>query len=349
MDSSKFLSGYGGLGIELLELRSVTDQIFITNYGARVVSWWTPDQQSTRRDIVLGFDHVGCYHQSSAAYYGATIGRYANRISDARFDLDGQEYILESNLGHHHLHGGSEGLHSHIWEVLDRSYQHVVLRTVSPDGQGGYPGQLEVTVTYQLTGSHLAITYHAETTADTIVNMTHHSYFNLDGEGSGSIYTHLLHIDADHYLPIDSQGIPTGAVDTVLGTVLDFTSTTMIGEHIDCADPLVSTVGGYDHTYLVDNHKPQIVRYIAEASSRQSGIVLECWSDKPSIQLYTTTSVEGKLIGKSGKAYRPHAAVCLEPQYFPDSPRHDHFPSTIVRRGEAYHSSTIYKCSVQPS
>jgi aldose 1-epimerase len=331
----------------LVLLQSETDRVYITNYGARVVAWHTPDQGGEQTDIVLGFDSIDGYLNASESYHGATIGRYANRIANGAFSLDGKAYQVDRNLGGHTLHGGRDGWHSKIWAVVKSSDNAVTLRLIAPDGENGFAGEVTVLVTYTLAASSLQIDYRATTTRATVLSMTHHSFFNLNGEGSGSILEHDLHIDADHYTPVDTDCIPTGKVDMVMGTPLDFSSRKKMGQDIEAGHQQLINGAGYDHNYVVDAYMPGHLKYIARAEGDKSGIALACWSDKPGMQFYSGNHLNGKDIGKAGVAYGPRMAFCFEPQYFPDSPNQAEFPSTVLLPTAAYRSSTVYKCSVK--
>lgn len=329
-----------------MELKSATDQVCVTNYGARVVSWHTADKMGQQRDIVCGFDSIDDYLHAHEVYHGATIGRYANRIRGAAFTIGDKRYTLDANHGEHILHGGHQGIHQQVWDVLDHSSHHVVMRVVSPAGASGFPGEITTTVTYQLLESHLSITYHAETTQTTVLSMTHHSFFNLNGHGAGTILDHSVHIDAEHYTPIDAEGIPVGTVRLVYDTPLDFTVAKTIGRDIDVENTQLQYGSGYDHNYVVNAYYPGEVKYLARAMSKASGIALECWSDKPGMQFYTGNHLDGRDLGKDGVSYTRRSAFCFEPQFFPDSPNWPDFPSTLLRVGESYHSCTMYRCSV---
>lgn len=331
----------------LIVLRSDTDSVYITNYGARVVAWHTPDQGGEQTDIVLGFDSIDGYLSASESYHGATIGRYANRIANGSFSLDGQAYQVDRNLGDHTLHGGHNGWHSQVWSIVKSSDNSVTLRHVAPDGENGFAGEITCLVTYTLEDSSLHIDYRATTTKATVLSMTHHSFFNLNGEGSGSTLAHRLHIDADHYTPVDAACIPTGKVDMVLGTPLDFSNEKTIGRDIESDHDQLINGAGYDHNYVVDSHIPGHLKYIAKAEGDQSGIALACWSDKPGMQFYSGNHLNGKDIGKAGTAYGPRTAFCFEPQFFPDSPNQEDFPSATLLPDGAYRSTTVYKCSTK--
>lgn len=347
LEAADFEAIVDGSKTSLVQLRSGSDSVYLTNYGARVVAWQTPDATGAVRDIVLGFSSIEGYLQAGESYHGATIGRYANRIANGSFAMDGVVHDIDRNLGDHTLHGGTHGWHSKVWTIVKATEESVTFRYVAPDGENGFAGEITCLVTYTLDGSSLQIDYRATTTKTTVLSMTHHSFFNLNGEGSGSILAHDLHIDADHYTPVDADCIPTGKVDMVLGTPFDFSTKKTIGVDIQSRHQQLANGAGYDHNYVVDAYVPGHIKYIAQATGDQSGIMLACWSDKPGMQFYSGNHLNGRDIGKAGVAYAPRTAFCFEPQYFPDSPNQADFPSTVLLPTAAYRSSTVYKCSVK--
>lgn len=312
--------------------------VTITNYGGTVTSFITEDKNSNKSSIIIGFDSLQPYLQKPP-YFGALIGRYGNRIGDAKFTLDGLEYKLAANNGKNHLHGGLKGFDKVVWDatVLSDSIPTLTLKYVSKDGEEGYPGNLNVTVQYTLTNDdELKIEYNAETDKPTPVNLTNHSYFNLSGDVSNSILDETLMIDADNYTPVDTTLIPTGEIKTVKGTPFDFTSPKKIGLDID------SVKGGYDHNWVL-NKKDTSLEKIAELSDSISGRSLEVYTTQPGLQFYTGNFLDGTFLNRGGKPITLHSALCLETQHFPDSPNKPNFPTTILQPGEKYHSVTIYK------
>lgn len=323
-------------------------EVKITNYGGIVVTLRVPDRQGRMEDVVLGFDRLEDYLKGHP-YFGAIIGRYANRIAGGRFTLNGISYQLTLNEGSNHLHGGRKGFDKVVWKARAvRSGRGVGVRLTyrSPDGEEGYPGNLSVTVTYILTDENeLRIEYVATTDRDTIVNLTHHSYFNLAGQGSRDILEHELLINADYFTPIDANLIPTGEIRRVRGTPFDFTQLTPIGARIGQDDEQLRFGRGYDHNWVL-NGPPGELRLAARVVEPSSGRVLEVWTTEPGLQFYSGNFLDGTITGKQGRVYRHRYGFCLEPQHFPDSPNKPHFPSVILRKGARYHTITVYKFSV---
>jgi aldose 1-epimerase len=317
-------------------------EIALTNYGATLASCRTPDRHGRLADVVLGYGSVQGYEESST-YFGATVGRYANRIANARFVLDGRTYTLTDNDGPHHLHGGRRGFDKALWTVEDAGDAHVTFALISPDGDQGYPGRLAVRVTYVL-GDANDITIDYEATADkpTPVNLSHHSYFNLRDEGVGNVLDHTLVVNARAYTPVREGLIPTGAIEGVAGTPFDFRSETAIGLRIDAAHPQLRLAGGYDHNYALDGPPGQL-RTAAVVVERDSGRTLEVATTEPGLQLYTGNFLDGTIVSKAGGRYAHRGGFCLEPQHFPDSPNQPQFPDTILRPGAAFVSRTVLR------
>lgn len=326
----------------------------VTNFGGIIVFLAVPGREASE-DVVLGFDSLEGYtdtaYEQANPYFGAIIGRYGNRIDDAQFSLNGQTYTLDANNGPNHLHGGEPGFDELIWtaepfETADSA--GVVLRRVSPDGEEGYPGRLEAEVTYALTrGNALSISYRATSTKPTPVNLTQHSYFNLEGEGDGTILDHELTIQADSFTPVDSTLIPTGEYRSVDGTPFDFREPTPIGARIDAENRQLEIAGGYDHNFVVSREEGDTLRQVARLYAPESGREMEILTTEPGLQFYSGNFLDGSLTGKSGAAYPKHAGLALETQHFPDSPNQPNFPSTILRPGETYTSRTVYRFSVR--
>ena len=312
--------------------------VTISNYGGTVTSFVTPDKDGKKSSIIIGFDSLHSYLQHPP-YFGALIGRYGNRIGDAKFTLDGTTYKLAANDGKNHLHGGLKGFDKVVWDatIPNDSIPSLTLKYLSKDGEEGYPGNLQVTVQYTLTDEDgLQIEYSAITDKATPVNLTNHSYFNLSGDVSNTILNEKLMIDADNYTPVDSTLIPTGEIKSVKGTPFDFTSPKLIGRDID------SVKGGYDHNWVL-NKKDTSLQKVAELSDSISGRSLEVYTTQPGLQFYTGNFLDGTFINRDGKPITKHAALCLETQHFPDSPNKPNFPSTILKPGEVYHAVTVYK------
>jgi len=321
----------------------------ITNYGAILVSLKVPDRDGRIADVVLGFDTLYGYLRKHP-YFGATVGRYANRIAQARIAIDGVECRLTKNENENHIHGGARGFDKVLWRAQtpsDAKQPTLVLHYLSKDGEEGYPGNLDVTVTYTLTDANeLIIDYQATTDKPTVLNLTNHSYFNLAGEGQGDVLGNQLTIAADRMTPVVQGHIPTGEIRSVQGTPFDFTRPRVIGERIDADDEFLKLSAGYGMNYLRQQPAGQMA-LAARVVEPGSGRVLEISTTEPALQLYTANRLDGSIVGKGGKAYAARSALCLEPQHCPDSPNHANFPSTVLRPGQTFHSKTIYKFSVQ--
>ena len=320
----------------------------ITNFGAAVVSLKVPDRHGKTDDVVLGYDDLDGYlHDKS--YFGATVGRYANRIAHGKFTLNGTTYTLAKNDGENHLHGGVRGFNKVVWEAKDVSIAGAAalqLNYLSKDGEEGYPGNLSVQVTYTLTNNNeLKIDYSATTDKDTVVNLTHHSYFNLAGQGKGDILQHQLLLHASRFTPVDATLIPTGEIRSVKGTPLDFASATAIGSRIGQDDEQLKLGHGYDHNFVLDGGTEGAPVLAAQVYEPSSGRVMEVWTTQPGVQFYSGNFLDDTIRGKSGSTYRRRAAFCLETQHFPDSPNKPNFPSTILKPGSQFKSSTTYKFS----
>lgn len=327
-------------------------EVAITNYGGAVVSLKVPDRHGTLEDIVLGYDSVDGY-VSDKSYFGAIVGRYANRIAHAQFSLDGTTYPLAKNNGENSLHGGIKGFNKAVWaakEVPSKDGQSLELTYLSKDGEEGFPGKLQVRVVYTLTDANeLKIEYSATADKKTVVNLTNHAYFNLLGVGlgSGDIIGHVLMIEADKFTPVDSGLIPTGELRDVMGTPFDFRNSTAIGARIDSNDEQIKLGGGYDHNFVLRRKMGDPISLAARVVERASGRILEVWTTEPGVQFYTGNFLDGSARGKGGVAYAKRVAFCLETQHFPDSPNQPKFPSVVLNLGERYQSTTIYKFSVQ--
>jgi aldose 1-epimerase len=318
----------------------------ITNYGGTVVTLKVPDRKGELADVVLGYDKLNDYADGKA-YFGAIAGRYANRIANAKFTLDGITYTLAKNDGENHLHGG---FNKRVWtakNVSSDAGESLELAYLSKDGEEGYPGNLSVKVVYTLTErNELKIEYSATTDKDTVFNFTNHSYFNLAGQGNGNILQHQLTIRADRFTPIDATSIPTGELRSVKGTPFDFTYATAIGSRIDQDDQQLRMGGGYDHNWVLNGGTAGALSLAAQAYDPQSGRLLEVWTTEPGLQFYAGNFLDG-IRGKDGKTYNRRDAFCLETQHFPDSPNHPTFPSTVLRPGQHFQSTTVYKFSIK--
>jgi aldose 1-epimerase len=318
----------------------------ITNFGATLVSLKVPDRSGKLADVVLGYATPAEYERGSN-FFGATVGRYANRIAKGKFKLNGMTYSLPTNDGPNSLHGGTPGFNKRVWtakEVAASSEPAVQFTYFSPDGEQGYPGNLNVEVTYTLKEDNsLQIDYRATTDKATVVNLTNHSYFNLAGEGSGDILGHQLTLHAGRFTPVDATLIPTGELRPVKGTPFDFTRSTAIGARINQDDPQLKFGRGYDHNWVLTAGASQTPHLAAEVYEPSSGRVLTILTTEPGVQFYSGNFLDGTAHGKSGKAYVHRSGFCLETQHFPDSPNHPNFPSTVLKPGEVFQSTSIYK------
>jgi aldose 1-epimerase len=339
-----------GTAVTLYTLRNAHGlRADITNYGAIVTRLLVPDREGTVADVVLGYDSLADYLAGSP-YFGAIVGRYGNRIAKGTFTLDGVRYHLAVNNGPNALHGGLKGFDKVVWQAepyADSTEAGLRLHYVSPDGEEGYPGRLDVAVTYALTDDNaLRIDYRLTTDRATIHNVTHHGYFNLAGHASGDILRHELMLSADRFTPIDSTLIPTGALEDVAGTPFDFRTPTAIGARIGADDEQIRFGGGYDHNFVL-NGESGTLRLVGRVRDPQSGRVMEISTTEPGIQFYSGNFLDGSNVGKGGARYEHRAGFCLEMQHFPDSPNHPAFPSTVLRPGEEYRSTTLYQFRAQ--
>ncbi|PEN08724.1 galactose-1-epimerase [Longimonas halophila] len=332
-------------------------QMEAMTYGGIILSLEVPDGEGALEDVALGFDSLAAYtrdaYRSANPYFGAVIGRYGNRIDEGRFSVNGDTYTLATNNGPNHLHGGREGFDQVVWnaEPFHRADSvGLTLTHTSPDGHGGYPGRLDVTVTYTLApGNELVIDYEATTTETTPVNLTQHSYFNLGGGDSESILDHRLKIHAEAYTPVDSTLIPIGEYRPVQDTPFDFTSFTPIGERIGAENRQIGIAGGYDHNFVLAREDSDSLRMAAEVYDPESGRLMTVRTTEPGLQFYSGNFLDGSFTSKSGAPYRQHAGFALETQHFPDSPNQADFPSTLLRPNETYRSRTVYGFSTPDS
>jgi aldose 1-epimerase len=339
----------GGKAVDLYTLtNSHGIEVRVMTYGGIIVSVKTPDKNGKLGDITLGFDSLAGYLDKNP-YFGALVGRYGNRIAKGKFTLDGKEYKLAVNNGPNALHGGLIGFDKVVWQAEPFTKDNssgLTLKYTSADGEEGYPGTLHVAVTYTLDDKNeFSIHYHATTDKATPLNLTNHTYFNLAGEGRGSILGVELTLNADHFTPVDSTLIPTGKIASVQGTPFDFTKPYTIGARINDKDEQLEFGGGYDHNFVVNRKGPGLVM-AARAYDPVSGRVLEVDTTEPGFQIYTGNFLDG-VHGKNGHVYNKRDAFCVETQHYPDSPNHPNFPSTILRPGHAYESTTVWKFSAK--
>ena len=343
---SNFRTEVDGKKTDLYILRNKNNmEVCITNFGGRIVSVMVPDKDGQMRDVVLGFDSIQ-YYISKPSDFGASIGRYANRINQGKFTLDGVEYQLPRNNYGHCLHGGPQGFQYRVYDAVQLNPQELQLTYVAKDGEEGFPGNITCKVLMKLTDDNaIDIQYEAETDKPTIVNMTNHSYFNLDGD-AGSNAEHLLTIDADYYTPVDSTFMTTGEIVPVEDTPMDFRTPMPVGERINDFDFVQLKNGnGYDHNWVL-NAKGDINRRAASLKSQKTGIVLDVYTNEPGVQVYAGNFLDGSLTGKKGITYNQRASVCLETQKYPDTPNKPEWPSAVLRPGEKYMSQCIFKFSV---
>lgn len=324
----------------------------IMTYGGIVVSLKVPDRKGNLGDVVLGFDTLDDYLKNNSPYFGALIGRYGNRIAKGKFTLNGKEYTLARNNGENHLHGGIKGFDKVVWKatpLTGKGGKSLKLTYLSKDGEEGYPGNLSVTVIYTLTSQNeLKIDYAATTDKDTVLNLTHHSYFNLAGAGAGDMLSHEVMINADRFVPIaDSGAIPTGELRSVKGTPMDFTKATAVGARIEQDDEQLRFGRGYDHTWVLNKNPAGSSSLAATVFEAKTGRVMEVYTTEPGVQFYTGNFLDGTLTGKGGKVYNQRYGLCLETQHFPDSPNQPKFPSTVLKPGQKYTQTTTYKFSVR--
>jgi len=330
----------------MLELTNKNNiRMSITNFGGRIVSLWVPDKKGEFADIVLGYDSLS-YYLKDNSFFGALIGRYANRIAKGKFTLEGKEYNIPINSGVNTLHSGPKGFHNVFWnmeKISNANGEHVVLTYESKAGEEGFPGKLDVKVTYSLTDENeLVISYEAETDQTTIINLTDHSYFNLAGAGNGDILAHLLQINANRYTPVDGTSIPTGELASVEKTPFDLRTPQPIGARINNKNDQLEIGKGYDHNYVLNKMNKEL-SLVARLKEPNSGRVLELWTTDIGVQFYSGNFLNESITGKGGKTYGYRSAICLETQHFPDSPNKIEFPSPTLKPGEVYRKKTIYK------
>jgi len=347
-NASLDINYYGMIGEDSVFEYSLTNingmAVKIINYGATVTQILVPGKKGEMGDVVLGFDSLRGYLQPNNPYFGCVVGRYANRIANAKFTLDGKEYTLAANNSGNTLHGGLKGFDKVIWKLKGKEIndKHSILefQYLSKDGEEGYPGNVDVTVTYSLLpANELKIDYIATSDKSTPVNLTNHSYFNLSAGADSTILDHELMLKADKYTPVNSQLIPTGKINPVKGTAMDFTTPKKIGKEI-------TLVEGYDHNWILNRtgNEPELIGTLYHAPS---GRFMEVFTTEPGVQFYSGNFLDGSLTGKSGKKYVKHAGLCLETQHYPDSPNQPAFPNTILKPGDVYRQTTIYKFSVK--
>lgn len=344
---TEFGSMKDGTAVNLYTLTNSQGTVLkITNYGATITSLKVADKEGNLEDVVLGFDSLAGYLQQGVPYFGAIVGRYGNRIANARFKLDNQTYHLAANDGPNHLHGGTKGYDKVVWQASPQGTQALKLTYLSPDGEEGYPGNLDIEVVYTLTDDNeVKIDYKATTDKATVVNLTNHAYFNLSGNLDEPILEHQVMLNADRFVPVNNTLIPTGELKPVKGTPFDFTTPTAIGKRIDAANEQLKFGKGYDHCWVL-NGEAGNMRLAATVFEPSSGRYMEVFTTEPGIQFYTGNFLDGSLSGK-GNTYEHRTGFCLETEHYPDSPNQPEFPSVTLRPGETYQTSTTYKFSTK--
>ncbi len=334
-----------GKVVEIYTLKDAALEVKIITFGARIQSVFAPDQHGKVADVVLGQKDLAGYVNDGGTYFGAIVGRYGNRIAKGQFTIDGKTYHTPINNNGQSLHGGTDGFSGRVWtaKIIPEG---VEMSLVSPDGDQGYPGELTAHVRYTLHGHALQIAYSATTTKPTVLNLTNHAYFNLGGEGNGTILNHKVHIDADRYTPVDSVLIPTGNLPSVAGTPFDFRTPHTIGERIEATNDQLKIAGGYDHNWVL-NGKLGVLHLAGEVTDPASGRTLTVTTTEPGVQFYTGNFIkDGTLTGPGGAKYVRRGGFCLETQHFPDSPNHPAFPSTLLKPGQTFQSTTVFTFGV---
>jgi len=337
-----------GQKVGLFVLSSSDLRVQLTSYGARIVSIEAPDRKGVRTDVVLGHDNLAAYTSNPQDYFGATVGRYGNRIAKGTFQLQGKSYQIPLNNKGNALHGGPQGFSTKVWQARTMGDDRVEFTLVSPDGDMGFPGKLTVHVLYTLSGKSLRIDYTADTSKPTILNLINHTYFNLRGEASGDVLKQRLVINADSFTPVDTTLIPIGTLQSVKGTPFDFREVTSIGDRIDVPDEQLKRAGGYDHNFVLIRGVYELHK-AAVALDPESGRTLTVLTTEPGVQFYSGNSLSGTSKGYAGTRYAKHDGFCLETQHYPDSPNHANFPSTQLLPGQTFHSTTVFVFGVAPA
>ena len=350
LNPDDFVATYNDMPTALYTLANGNGmEVCITNFGGRIVSILVPDNQGQKRDVVLGFDKVSDYFpENNQTDFGASIGRYANRINQGKITLDGKEYQLPQNNFGHCLHGGPTGWQYQVYECVEADASHVKLLRVSPDGDNSFPGEVKAYVTYTLTEDNkIDIAYEATTDATTVINMTNHSYFNLAGDPANhSVTEDILYVNSSAYTPVDDTYMTTGEIATVLDTPFDFRNPHAVGKDIDADNEQIRNGNGYDHNWVLDT-AGDVTKVAVELYCPATGIDLKVYTDEPGIQVYSGNFLDGTVTGKKGVTYQQRRGICLETQHYPDSPNKADWPSVVLRPGETYHSRCIFAFSVK--
>ncbi len=348
IDSKPFDTIIDGKQVKLYWLENENIKLAITNYGGRFVGLWVTDKNGNSTDVTVGLKSVKEYIENPESYFGATIGRVGNRIAKGKFTLDGKAYSVPTNNGENALHGGYNGFQDMIWDAVQPNAHTLELYYTSPDMQEGFPGNLNVKVTYSLTDDNaVRMEYEATTDKLTVVNLTNHAYFNLNGEGSGTILNHALQIYANKFTPVDKGLIPTGELREVTSTPFDFTTPHTIGERIEATNEQLTFGGGYDHNFVLNETKVDGINHAATVIGDKSGIVMDIYTEEPGIQFYSGNFMASKNTLKSGDNDDFRTAFCLETQHFPDAPNQPDFPTITLGPDQEYHTVSVYKFSVQ--
>ena len=344
LKKADFQTDLNGKSTDLFFLSNGDIKVAITNFGGRIVGLETPDRDGNLADIVTGFSTIHDYVNADEPFHGALIGRFGNRIAKGEFTLDGQTYNLPVNNEPNHLHGGPEGFHNVVWDVKNVTDTTITLFYLSKDGEMGYPGNLSATVEYTVTRNNdIIIDYHATTDKKTVINLTSHPFYNLAGEGSGTINNHILTINADHYTPVDETLIPLGAIAPVSGTPFDFRDGKPVGQDLNESIEQLAHAKGYDHNFVLNRpDDPREMYFAASVSEPESGRKMIIYTQEPGLQFYGGNFSDGSTILKSGHAHRFRESFALETQHFPDSPNQPNFPSTVLSPGQDYKTRTIY-------
>lgn len=348
VDGARFDTTINGKAVKLYTLTNKGNmKAVFTNLGGRIISLLVPNSSGKLTDVVVGLGSAAAYQKSTEPYFGATIGRYGNRIAKGKFTIDGKSYQSSLNNGANMLHGGKNGFQYQVWDATQPDAHTIVLNYVSKDGEEGFPGNLNVKVTYTLTDDNeLKMDYEATTDKKTIVNLTNHAFFNLNGEGSGTILNHTLQVFGDEYNPVDSTLIPTG-IEKVAGTPFDFTQPTKVGARIEQDNQQLKNGKGYDHNFVLNGTKGMGMTHAATISGDKSGIVMDIYTQEPGLQFYSGNFMQSKNIFKGGTKDDFRTAFAAETQHYPDSPNHPAFPSTELKPSDTYKTSSIYKFSVK--
>ena len=342
---SDFQTVVDGNEVSIYTLKNADLTMQVTNFGARVVSLWTPDKDGNYEDVVLGYNNIDSYvNNPGERFLGAVVGPYANRIAGGTYSIDGEVYNFPQNNNGQTLHGGLKGLDMVVWDVTDVNDSSIVLNYLHADGLDGHPGNLDITMTYTLTkNNEFKVEYLAGTDKATHVNISHHSFFNLKGEGNGTIHDHVLFINASHTTPVNSVLIPSGEVADVTGTPFDFRKPKTIGQDLEVEDEQLANGAGYDHNWVLDRETENELELAAGVYETESGRYMEVWTDQPALQFYGGNFFDGTSYGKYGKTLNYRESIALETQKYPDTPNHSNFPSTLLQPGDVYTHVCVYR------